>query len=98
MKIPKKIYLYGLPIKIVIDKSINKKCSGRAEFRNLTIRLASNLNKAHLESTYLHELIHFIFFFGKLQKKLNDKVLLHDNEDIVETTSLLLHQALCNKE
>jgi predicted SprT family Zn-dependent metalloprotease len=94
MKIPKYFELMGTKIEVIEDANImqDNDARGKADFRLECIRLAPDnpvyrRSQSQLEHTFLHELVHWIFF------KLN-KLSLGDDEDLVDMIADLLHQAI----
>ncbi len=94
MKVPKEFKLFGETIKVVFD---NTHCDkdrvyGTADVEQNIIYLQTEnhgekLPQSLIETTFLHELMHFIF--DKLQYK--DMSI---DEKLIVQTSALLHQAL----
>lgn len=98
MKIPKYFELMGTKIEVVEDADImrDNDARGKADYRMECIRLAPDspvcrMSRSQLEHTFLHEVIHWIFF------KLN-KQSLGDDEVLVDMMSDLLHQAIESSE
>lgn len=94
MKIPKYFELMGTRIEVIEDADImrDNDARGKADYRMECIRLAPDspvcrMSRSQLEHTFLHEVIHWIFF------KLNKRNL-NDDEDLVDMIADLLHQVI----
>jgi predicted SprT family Zn-dependent metalloprotease len=103
MKIPKRFKLMGQTISVVWVEGMgdDTDCAGIASYRHNEIRLQPSTPSAlrtesHLEHTFYHELIHWIFFFAGGFYKGDDH--LHKNEQLVDMCAGLLHQALATME
>jgi hypothetical protein len=98
MKIPKSFKLFGSTVTVEMN---NAECDkedayGAARFKINVIYLRDNahgesIDKTEIESTFLHEVIHFIF------TKLGYDELSED-EKLVEQFSKALHQVLTTQE
>jgi hypothetical protein len=94
IKIPKQIELMGHVIKIVwVDTLVHEQDAlGLADYRNHQIKLQKNTKAYPIPDTviyqaYLHEVLHFICGFLKLEE------LQHD-EKTIDSIAGLLYQAL----
>lgn len=97
-KIPKKVMLMSREINVVYDKNLRIKNGfiGESNYTTGKItlqdrQLNDNFNKKEVEITYLHELIHYIFY------SLNEHEL-NKNEQLVDNLAQLLHQAITKSE
>jgi len=96
MKIPKKFYLYGLPVQIVIDNSLDSMGQAFPQEYRIKISRKKCKTRASLEQTYCHELLHMVLLNSNIVNKYkleNGKELWLD-EDFIDNVSTLLHQAL----
>lgn len=92
--IPKSFCLGGLRIEVEIDDSLgeNLKMVGQADYQNQKIRLDPSITPLQAtEQSYIHELVHWIFFMMNENK-------LRNNERIVDTFAHFLYQALVTAE
>ena len=98
MRIPASFWLYGqkITVEFVDDLLEEEDCTGEALYRKNLIKLQRN-NRAvdrpqtQAESTFCHELVHFILFVMEEDD-------LRKNEKFVEHLSRLLHQTLNSAE
>jgi len=98
VRIPVSFYLFGQKITVeYVDLLVeNEDATGLSLYRKNVIQLQKNNNgvarpQSQFESTFLHELMHFVFFMlGK-----ND---LRNDEVLVDSIARLLHQALTTAE
>lgn len=96
--IPSSFYLFGQKIAVEwVDALIDgEDCTGLSVYRRNVIQLQKSnsgiiRSASQLESTFLHELVHYIFFMlGK-----DD---LRKDEVLVDTIAKLLHQAMTTAE
>jgi len=98
MEIPKSFKLFGSTVTVEIN---NTQCEredayGTARFKSNVIYLSDkahgeSIDKTDIESTFLHEVIHFIF-----TKLGYDE--LSDDEKLVKQFSKALHQVLTTQE
>lgn len=93
MDIPNEIDLMGQTIKIVYDDQLvfNHDVSGQALYRQNIIKIQPSSDafprtRDQIETTYLHEIIHWILHIMQEEKD--------DDEKFVQTFALLLHQAM----
>jgi predicted SprT family Zn-dependent metalloprotease len=98
IKIPEKLKLMGQTIRVVHEDGLVTRCDavGHARYRENTIALQKstegyNLSDEQIEETFLHELIHFVFY------KLGERELM-ENEKLIDGMAGLLHQALRTME
>ena len=98
MEIPKRFKLLGHSIEVIedaemfYDKSVYGRCSYEGKWIKLAFPAPSHpVTQGSLEHTFLHELVHMIFYHTE-QSKLNE------NEDFVDLVAGLLHQALTTME
>ena len=98
MKIPKSFKLFGSTIIVELNNTeCNKEDAyGTARFKSNIIYLAnkahgSSIDETEIESTFVHEVIHFIF-----TKLGYDE--LSDDEKLVKQFSKALHQVLTTQE
>lgn len=94
VKIPKRVWLAGIPIETVIDNTLVEKEGrlGKAVYQYQHIVM--DMDAAPTETTtqaYLHELIHWILYVMYEHE-------LRDNEQFVDVLSHLLYQALTTTE
>lgn len=98
MRIPKRFKLMGQTIDVVYDAKMadTDDCSGLAKYRFNQIALLPNTEgtlrlPTRIEQTFLHELIHWMFYvLGETD--------LRNNEKLVDSMAGLLHQALTTME
>ena len=100
MQIPKQIQLYGQTIHIEPDSGLQKRdCSGESLFNENKILLTTEVQKKdQIDQVYLHELMHFILLYATSHSpdkyKLKDGTDVYVCEELIDTVSHLLHQAL----
>ena len=98
MKIPTKFKLMGLEITVEYDPNLvhNDDYHGAADYRNSKIIIQPDVEglkrpKQSMESTFCHELVHFILWAMSEEK-------LRKDERFVDLFSGLLHQVLITME
>lgn len=65
MQIPKKIKLGAFDIPVILESNLEidgEECVGLWNSRELTITLDPSMNPQHMASTFLHEIIHAVFW------------------------------------
>lgn len=88
-KLPKKVFLAGIPITIELqpDFAVRTGCQGQSIYAEQKIILDPKATpKESTEACYYHELTHWILFIMNKHELRND-------EDFVDTFSHLLYQA-----
>lgn len=98
MQIPKSLELAGFKIKVSKDPMLKSKhgAVGMVDYGSECISLQSDtpatpISRQSMEQTYLHELVHYIFYLAESD---TDDPPLHNRECLVDRVSGLLHQAL----
>lgn len=98
MKIPAKFNLLGQTITVKIDNCPNPPHAGQSFFHENKIVLykKSSKNREILEQTFLHEVMHFVFFYINTVDpiKLKNDVCLCNDESTVDLSASLFHQVL----
>jgi predicted SprT family Zn-dependent metalloprotease len=103
MRIPKRFRLMGQVIEVTRRESDFIESSDRvafASYRTNEIQLnpmMSYKSASQDEHAFLHELMHFIFFYSGAACKGKTKWI-HQDEDFVDLSANLLHQALTTME
>lgn len=102
MKIPKRFTLFAEVITVKIEDDYfrtneREGYDGFACYRTNTIYLRPCDNQQKLESTFLHEMTHFIFHRTNVRLD-KDITWIHQDEYFVEATAKLFHQALTTFE
>ena len=98
MKIPKSFKILGQKIDVIFSEEPlieRNDAIGFASYRTNEIQLDTilkNRKEDILESTFWHEVVHFIFYYG-VSFKPNDEWL-HQHEGIVDSIGNLLHQVV----
>lgn len=91
--IPRSFQLCGLTIDVKLDPDLyrTRKIVGEARYPDQLIILdTSTLGLQSLEQSYLHELVHWVFYI------LNEDEI-RNNEKLVDQIAYLLHQSLQTK-
>lgn len=98
MRIPVSFMLFGEKITVERCEALLEKdsCVGQALYRKNAIELQTNTPSVlrpstHIEVTFLHELLHWIFYVLEEHE-------LKENEKLVDTMARLLHQAISTAE
>lgn len=104
MKIPKKFKLFGLDISVEYDDELFHKegCFGIADYRYSKIilqpiNLGNKMTDKKVQYNFLHELVHFVLYYGNGGNTTFDKPPFQ-NEDLVDIISGLFHQFLDTAE
>lgn len=105
MNIPKRFNLFGRTIDVVfIDGPFVERpeTSAFASYRQNRIEINPNRaisgNDDQLAQTFCHELVHFILYHSGVAYRGKDPSRMHQDEEFVDLTSQLLHQALSTAE
>jgi hypothetical protein len=100
MNIPNKFYLYGFPVTVEIDNSLE--AMGKCMSNEHKIKLSSKncKTRALFEQTFCHELLHIILLNSKVinRYKLDNGKELWLDEDFIDNVSALLHQSFTSSE
>jgi len=102
-KLPKRFKLMGQTITVVVSEDAfqhdERDCIGLARYRTNEIHIKPTLleNKEQLFQVFLHELIHFVFYHSGGAHK-GASAYMHQEEDFVDLTASLLHQAFSTFE
>ena len=98
MRIPKRFKLYGQTVDVELDPLLSSRddVRGWAVYRESKIRLQTQgenngFPASHIEQTFCHELVHYLFHCAGYPKDRMD-------ETKVERVANLLHQALTTME
>ena len=97
-KIPASFWLYGQKIHVSMTPDLieRENATGQALYRRDVIEIQANSNsinrpRSHIEVTFLHELLHMIFYvMGE-----DD---LRNNEQMIDEIAKLLHQSFITSE
>ena len=105
MKIPKRFKLFGRTIEVVWDQGPfieRPECAAFACYRQNRIEMNPNTAVSgtveQQEQNFLHELVHFITYHSGAAYRGDDARLMHQDEEFVDLTSQLLHQAMSTME
>ena len=99
MRIPKNFKLLGQIITVKLEEQVfidhEQDLSGLARYRTneIFLRPSGSGTEEQLEQVFCHELVHFVLYFSGGSHK-GDKDYMHQEEDFVDLTAHLLHQAL----
>lgn len=105
MRIPKSFKILGQTIRVVFTgEPFNDRdgTMGYASYRRNEVQLRPStevtpLSEEQLEMNFLHELLHFIVYFSGAAVS-GKKDYLHQEEEFIDLTAGLLHQALSTME
>lgn len=77
MKIPNKFKLFNHEISVIMDENLQSLTDnwGTCNFHSKLLKIDSKISKDFQEQTFLHELIHVIFFYlGEKELAENEKL------------------------
>ena len=96
--IPTSFWLYGQKISVVMAPDLieRENATGQALYRRDVIEIQANSTsinrpRSHIEVTFLHELLHMIFYAM-------GEDALRNNEQMIDEMAKLLHQAFITAE
>lgn len=91
--IPQSFWLGGLKVNVKIDETLkHDRMIGRADYTSQEIRIDPSVASLQfVEQSYLHELVHWIFFMMNEHE-------LRDNERVVDLFAHFLYQALTTSD
>ena len=105
MRIPKRFKLFGRTIEVVWEQGPfveRPECAAFACYRQNRIEMNPNPaisgGPEQQEQSFMHEMVHFITYHSGVAYRGKDHSRMHQDEEFVDLTAQLLHQALSTME